>query len=332
MCVSNCRRIDVIALHDDATAEDPELPPAAAGRTSASRSSRAAGTGRRARASCRRRVPGRRGNRTYDYTLWGVDNFLIPVEPVRLHELLPIVRQRIERECGRPREPRAGLALPPGTITRWRSWTARPRARTSSCRTRAAPRGAGGPDPRVRRRRRGVNLTIVGVLEQGLQFTSGCSSTRASCAACFPCRNATPRTSSRWRPGSDVGAFRTGLRSARFFVYGLRRSDIREQIGQAFGRSQEVLTLMQATWGSAPRRDRRPRVITLRAVASGARRSGRCGRSASSRDGPSTFLIEIARIAVRIGIGVGPRDRLVYKFNVYFGTSSCSACLGSTSP
>src|SRR2546428_11062340 len=49
-------------------------------------------------------------------------------------------------------------------------------------------------------------------------------------------------------PGVDVDAFRTDLERT-FFVYGLRTIDIREQIGQAFGAPQEVLTLMQAYLG-----------------------------------------------------------------------------------
>src|SRR3989454_9932390 len=106
-------------------------------------------------------------------------------------------------------------------------------------------------------------------------------------------------------PGVDVDAFRTDLERT-FFVYGLRTIDIREQIGQAFGASQEVLTLMQAYLGIGLLVGIAGlAVITLRAVVERRTPIGALRAIGFTRGmGLSTVLVEIALIAV-LGVGIG---------------------------
>src|SRR2546426_3795685 len=106
-------------------------------------------------------------------------------------------------------------------------------------------------------------------------------------------------------PGVDVGAFRTDLERT-FCVYGLQTIDIREQIGQAFGASQEVLTLMQAYLGIGLLVGIAGlAVITLRAVVERRTQIGALRAIGFTRAMVLwTFLVEIALIAV-LGIGIG---------------------------
>src|SRR5439155_18335535 len=90
---------------------------------------------------------------------------------------------------------------------------------------------------------------IVGVLEQALQFTSGVFVDQSVVRGVFPAEERYTAYFFQMLPGVDVPAFRPDLERV-FFVYGLQTIDIREQIGQAFDASQEVLTLMRAYLGS----------------------------------------------------------------------------------
>src|SRR2546429_6714831 len=113
------------------------------------------------------------GNRTYDYTLWGVDNFLIQSNQYDFTSFLP---SYINASSG------AREAL----VTREQVWLSLRYNHTLAI----VDRSAAGPNqfvPDESRLRvvpgdrirafdaagRTVNLTIVGVLEQALQFTSG---------------------------------------------------------------------------------------------------------------------------------------------------------------
>src|SRR2546425_4424078 len=188
------------------------------------------------------------GNRSYDYTLWGVDNFLIQSNQYGFYSFLP---SYVNETNGR---------VVPLTTSKdvWLSLR-------SNHTLAIVDRSAAGqnqfvpdegrlrvvPGDRIRAfdaAGRGVNLTIVGVLEQALQFTSGVFVDQSVVRGVFPVQERYTAYFFQMAPGVDVGAFRTDLERT-FFVYGLQTIDIREQIGQAFGASQEVLTLMQAYLG-----------------------------------------------------------------------------------
>src|SRR5712692_3730965 len=113
------------------------------------------------------------GNRTYDYTLWGVDNFLIQSNQYDFTSFLP---SYINESSG----------IRESLVTREQVWLSLRYNHTLAIvdRTAAGPnqfvpdesRLRVAPGDRIRAfdaAGRSVNLTIVGVLEQALQFTSG---------------------------------------------------------------------------------------------------------------------------------------------------------------
>src|SRR5947208_9765377 len=187
-------------------------------------------------------------NRTYDYTLWGVDNFLIQSNQYGFTSFLP----SYVNESSGVRETLA---------TREQVWLSLRYNHTLAIvdRTATGPNQFVPDESRLRvvpgdRIRafdaagRTVNLTIVGVLEQALQFTSGVFVDQSVVRGVFPAEERYTAYFFQMAPGVDVPAFRADLERV-FFVYGLQTIDIREQIGQAFDASQEVLTLMQAYLG-----------------------------------------------------------------------------------
>src|SRR5207247_1970192 len=90
-----------------------------------------------------------------------------------------------------------------------------------------------------------VDLTIVGVLEQALQFTSGVFVDQDVVRAVFPAQERYTAYFFQMDPTADVGAFRADLERV-FFPYGLQTIDIREEIGRAFDASQPLITLLEA--------------------------------------------------------------------------------------
>src|SRR5207247_10489349 len=113
------------------------------------------------------------GNRSYDYTLWGVDNFLIQTNQYGFTSFLP----SYVNESSGQREP---------LTTRDQVWLSLRYNHTLAIvdRTAAGPNQFVPDESRLRlmpgdqirafdAAGRTVNLTIVGVLEQALQFTSG---------------------------------------------------------------------------------------------------------------------------------------------------------------
>jgi len=164
---------------------------------------------------------------------------------------------------------------------------------------------------------RGVNLTIVGVLEQALQFTSGVFVDQSVVRGVFPAEERYTAYFFQMLPGVDVPAFRADLERV-FFVYGLQTIDIREQIGQAFDASQEVLTLMQAYLGIGLLVGIAGlAVITLRAVVERRTQIGALRAIGFTRGMVlSTFLVEIALIAV-LGIGIGVALGIVLAYKIY---------------
>src|SRR3989440_229900 len=188
------------------------------------------------------------GNRTYDYTLWGVDNFLIQSNQYGFTSYLPsyINESNGARETLATRE-HVWLSL-------WYNHTLAIVDRTAAGPNQFVPdesRLLVVPGDRIRAfdaAGRTVNLAIVGVLEQALQFTSGVFVDQSVVRGVFPAEERYTAYFFQMASGVDVAAFRADLERA-FFVYGLQTIDIREEIGQAFDASQEVLTLMQAYLG-----------------------------------------------------------------------------------
>src|SRR2546427_1293398 len=255
------------------------------------------------------------GNRTYDYTLWGVDNFLIQSNQYGFTSFLPsYVNESSGQRQALTNRTDVWLSL------RWNHTLA------IVDRTAAGPNQFVPDESRLRvvpgdRIRafdaagRTVNLTIVGVLEQALQFTSGVFVDQSVVRGVFPAEERYTAYFFQMAPGVDVAAFRADLERV-FFVYGLQTIDIREQIGQAFDASQEVLTLMQAYLGIGLLVGIAGlAVITLRAVVERRTQIGALRAIGFTRGMVlSTFLVEIALIAV-LGIGIGARLR----------ANSCSA-------
>src|SRR5881409_2353793 len=257
------------------------------------------------------------GNRTYDYTLWGVDNFLIQSNQYGFTSYLP----SYVNESSGARETLA---------TREQVWLSLRYNHTLAIvdRTAAGPNQFVPDESRLRvvpgdRIRafdaagRTVNLTIVGVLEQALQFTSGVFVDQSVVRGVFPAEERYTAYFFQMAPSVDVAAFRADLERT-FFVYGLQTIDIREQIGQAFDASQEVLTLMQAYLGIGLLVGIAGlAVITLRAVVERRTQIGALRAIGFTRGMVlATFLVEIALIAV-LGIGIGVALGIVLAYKIY---------------
>src|SRR5437870_3826603 len=257
------------------------------------------------------------GNRTYDYTLWGVDNFLIQSNQYGFTSFLPsYVNESSGQRQALTNRTDVWLSL------RWNHTLA------IVDRTAAGPNQFVPDESRLRvvpgdRIRafdaagRTVNLTIVGVLEQALQFTSGVFVDQSVVRGVFPAEERYTAYFFQMAPGVDVAAFRADLERV-FFVYGLQTIDIREQIGQAFDASQEVLTLMQAYLGIGLLVGIAGlAVITLRAVVERRTQIGALRAIGFTRGMVlATFLVEIALIAV-LGIGIGVALGIVLAYKIY---------------
>ena len=160
-------------------------------------------------------------------------------------------------------------------------------------------------------------LTIVGVLEQALQFTSGVFVDQDVVRAVFPAQERYTAYFFQMAPTADVGTFRADLERV-FFPYGLQTIDIREEIGRAFDASQQVLTLMQAYLGIGLLVGIAGlAVITLRAVVERRTQIGALRAIGFTRRMVlSVFLLEIALIAV-LGVGIGVALGIVFAYKVY---------------
>src|SRR5881296_3452201 len=257
------------------------------------------------------------GNRTYDYTLWGVDNFLIQSNQYGFTSFLPsYVNESSGQRQALTNRTDVWLSL------RWNHTLA------IVDRTAAGPNQFVPDESRLRvvpgdhirafdAAGRTVNLTIVGVLEQALQFTSGVFVDQSVVRGVFPAQERYTAYFFQMAPGVDVAAFRADLERT-FFVYGLQTIDIREQIGQAFDASQEVLTLMQAYLGIGLLVGIAGlAVITLRAVVERRTQIGALRAIGFTRAMVlGTFLVEIALIAV-LGIGIGVALGIVLSYKIY---------------
>ena len=254
-------------------------------------------------------------NHSYGYTLWGVDNFLVESNNYGFYSHL------------------ASITDANGTVhalaTDQQVWESL--AQNTSL--AVVDRSAAGPNqftPDTNRLQlspgdrivafdqtgRTVNLTIVGVLQQALQFTSGVFVDQSVVKA-FPAQERFTAYFFQVAPGVDVRALRNQLEQV-FFAYGLQTIDIREEIGQAFDASQEVLTLMQAYLGIGLLVGIAGlAVITLRAVVERRTQIGALRAIGfTQRMVLSVFLLEIALIAV-LGIGIGVGLGIVFAYKVY---------------
>lgn len=261
------------------------------------------------------REPG--SNRSYDYTLWGVDNFLVESNQYGFYSHLPYI---VNETTGQ----RVDLS------TREDVWLSLRQNHSLAI----VDRSAAGPNQFVPDQNRlqlapgdriiafdafhrEVNLTIVGVLEQALQFTSGVFVDQGVVKANFPAQERFTAYFFQVTPGVDVRALRTHLEQV-FFAYGLQTIDIREQIGQAFDASQEVLTLMQAYLGIGLLVGIAGlAVVTLRAVVERRTQIGALRAIGFTRRMVlHVFLLEIALIAI-LGIGIGVGLGVVFAYKIY---------------
>jgi len=257
------------------------------------------------------------GNRSYDYTLWGVDNFLLRSNGYGFTRFLS---SYVNDSTG----------LREDLTTRESVWLSLRYNHTLAI----VDRSAAGPNefvPDESRLRvipgdsirafdaagRAVNLTVVGVLEQALQFTSGVFVDQDVVRAVFPAQERYTAYFFQMDPTADVGAFRADLERV-FFPYGLQTIDIREEIGRAFDASQQVLTLMEAYLGIGLLVGIAGlAVITLRAVVERRTQIGALRAIGFTRRMVlSVFLLEIALIAV-LGVGIGVALGIVFAYKVY---------------
>ncbi|HYM39010.1 MAG TPA: FtsX-like permease family protein [Thermoplasmata archaeon] len=256
------------------------------------------------------------GNRTYDYTLWGVDNFLVKSNQYGFYSNLPYVTDANGTRHELQSRTDVWLAL-------------RENHSLAIIDRSAAGVNQFAPDPnrlqavpgdRIRvfdPTGHAVNLTVVGILEQSLQFTSGVFVDINATETVFPAAEQYTAYFFQVAPGTDVTALRTQLEQV-YFPYGLQTIDIREQIGQAFDSTQEVLTLMEAYLGIGLLVGIAGlAVVTLRAVVErrtqiGALRAIGFTRGMVLR----MFLLEIALIAV-LGVGIGVGLGIVFAYKVY---------------
>src|SRR5881392_2562807 len=257
------------------------------------------------------------GNRSYDYTLWGVDNFLLRSNGYGFTSFLP---SYVNESTG----------LREDLTSRESVWLSLRYNHSLAI----VDRSAAGPNQFVPDESRlrvvpgdriraldgaghTVDLTIVGVLEQALQFTSGVFVDQDVVRAVFPAQERYTAYFFQMAPTADVGAFRANLERV-FFAYGLQTIDIREEIGRAFDASQQVLTLMEAYLGIGLLVGIAGlAVITLRAVVERRTQIGALRAIGFTRRMVlSVFLLEIALIAV-LGVGIGVALGIVFAYKVY---------------
>ena len=257
------------------------------------------------------------GNRSYDYTLWGIDNFLIRSNGYGFTSFLPSF---VNESTGRSES----------LTDRTQVWLSLRYNHTLAIvdRTAAGPnqfvpdssRLRVVPGDRIRAfdaMGRSVNLTIVGVLEQALQFTSGVFVDQDVVRAVFPAQERYTAYFFQMAPTADLGAFRANLERV-FFAYGLQTIDIREEIGRAFDASQQVLTLMEAYLGIGLLVGIAGlAVITLRAVVERRTQIGALRAIGFTRRMVLfVFLLEIALIAV-LGVGIGVGLGIVFAYKIW---------------
>lgn len=255
-------------------------------------------------------------NESFDYTLWGVDNFLLRSNQYGFYSYLPTI---------------VGDDGVPYTLgTREEVWLSLSRNRSLAIVDRSAA-GANQFIPDENRLRvspgdrirvydgsgNEVNLTIVGVLEQALQFTAGVFVDQSVVSSTFPPEGRFTAYFFQVAAGVDVRSLRADLERV-FFAYGLQTIDIREEVGQAFEASQQVLTLMQAYLGiGLVVGIAGLAVVTLRAVVERRQQIGALRAIGfTQRMVLSMFLVEICLVAL-LGILIGIVTGILFTYKVY---------------
>ena len=252
----------------------------------------------------------------FDYTLWGIDNFLVNSNRYGFHEHLPYILDA----NGTRRD----------LVTREQVWQALAANHSYAVvdRSVTGPNQFVGPGGGLRAtpgdvvivsdgEGRQVRLIILGVLEQALQFTSGIFADQAVVKTTFNVSRTYTAYFFQLAPGVDAQWMRGELERI-FFRYGLRTIDIREEIGRAFDASQQVLTLMQAYLGIGLMVGIAGLgVVTARAVVERRQQIGALRAIGFTREMVlRSFLIEIAFIAA-LGILVGVALGVILSYKVY---------------
>ncbi|TLZ60968.1 MAG: FtsX-like permease family protein, partial [Methanobacteriota archaeon] len=261
----------------------------------------------------------RTGNSSeFDYTLWGIDNFLVNSNRYEFHDHLPFILDA------------NGTRIDLVNANSTRVWTALSANHSYAVVDRSASGpsqfvGAGGglrasPGDTVvvtDGEGREVRLIVLGILEQALQFTSGIFTDQAVVKGTFNLSRTYTAYFFQLAPGTDVGWMRGELERI-FFAYGLRTIDIREEIGRAFDASQQVLTLLQAYLGIGLMVGIAGLgVVTARAVVERRQQIGALRAIGFTREMVlRSFLIEIAFIAA-LGIVVGMALGVILAYKVY---------------
>jgi len=254
----------------------------------------------------------------FDYTLWGIDNFLVESNRYEFHDHLPSIRDA------------NGTTVDLRTANATGVW----KALSLNHSYAVVDRSAAGPSQFVGfggglraspgdavivtdGEGRQVRLIILGVLEQALQFTSGIFADQAVVKDTFNVSRTYTAYFFQLAPGVDAQEVRGELERI-FFQYGLRTIDIREEIGRAFDASQQVLSLMQAYLGIGLMVGIAGLgVVTTRAVVERRQQIGALRAIGFTRQMVlRSFLIEIAFIAA-LGILVGVALGVVLAYKVY---------------
>ena len=253
---------------------------------------------------------------TYNYTLWGVDNFLVKSNQYGFYSNLPYITDANGTRVALANRTDVWLSLREN-----HTLAIIDRSAAGVNQFVSAPdRLQLAPGDRIRAfdaTGHQVNLTIVGILEQSLQFTSGVFVDINVTRTVFPANEQYTAYFFQVAPGVDVSALRSRLEQV-YFDYGLQTIDIREQIGQAFDATQEVLTLMEAYLGIGLLVGIAGlAVVTLRAVVERRTQIGAL-RAIGFTQGMvlRMFLLEIALIAV-LGVGIGMGLGIVFAYKVY---------------
>lgn len=258
-------------------------------------------------------------NLSQTYTLWGIDNFLIESNQYDFLTYLPFVLDSSGH--------RVSLS------SREDVWKALALNKSYAVVDRSAA-GANQFTPQFSQARlwpgdqieisdpsnpsmESFRLTIVGILEQALEFTSGIFTDQSVVSEHFAAQNVRTAYFFQLAPGVDsreVG----DLLEDKFFTYGLRTIDIREQINQAFEVSRRVLFLMEAYLGIGLMVGIAGLgVITVRAVIERRQQIGTLRALGFTREMVAAgFLIELSFVAF-LGIAIGVALGIALSYNVW---------------
>lgn len=251
----------------------------------------------------------------FNYTIWGIDNFLVQSNQYGFYSHLPSIVGTDGVRHDLVDRTDVWRALQWNT-----SYAVVDRSGAGANQFVPGNRLVVEPGDRVVARDpsgRAVTLTIVGILEQALAFTSGLFADQGMVKATFDTSLAYTAYFFQLAPGVDPHVVRAELERV-FFQYGLQTIDIREEIGVQFNTSQQVLTLMQAYLGIGLLVGIAGlAVITLRAVAERRQQIGALRAIGFTRGMVlRTFLLEIMFVAF-LGIVIGVSLGITLSWKIY---------------